>query len=285
VRRVALQRFGLANLAPGAPRSTLGEVLAPLYLHHRYAVEAAAKSLGGLDYVHAVAGDGAPPATPVSGPRQRAALQAVLATLEPEELDLPEALLGQLTPPDLEAPPHRETLGGRTAPAFDALGAAATAADLSVATLLPPERLARLVDFHRRDPGLPGVAEVLEALVQRAFQGPGPAAPRLREVRRSVQAVVVRRLVLAAADPGQTPAVRAELQATLRRLRGQLTAAPGAREPADAALRALLAGDLARALDAPAPAAVPPTGPPALLPGPPIGSAEPDEACSWSAGR
>src|SRR5204863_9023462 len=141
------------------------------------------KSVGGLDYSYAVRGDGSPPARPVAAARQRAAPAAVLGTLEPAELDLPERLLGLLAPPSVDYPPHRELFGSRTAPAFDALGAAATAADLTLSMLLPPERLARLVDFHRRDPGALGVDELLESITRRLFAGPEPSAPRLREIR------------------------------------------------------------------------------------------------------
>ena len=44
VRRIALARFGERNLRPGAPLGTLSAVLVPLYFHHRYQLEAAAKA-------------------------------------------------------------------------------------------------------------------------------------------------------------------------------------------------------------------------------------------------
>ena len=40
-----------------APMATLEEVLAPVYLFHRYQVEAAACCLGGLYYNHTLRGD------------------------------------------------------------------------------------------------------------------------------------------------------------------------------------------------------------------------------------
>src|SRR5207248_11077016 len=43
VRRIALSQFGLRNLAIGEPLSSLEEKLVPLFLHHRYPLEAAAK--------------------------------------------------------------------------------------------------------------------------------------------------------------------------------------------------------------------------------------------------
>jgi hypothetical protein len=284
VRRVALARFGERNVLPGTPLGQLAEVLMPLYFHHRYQLEAAAKSVGGLEYSYAVRGDGSTPARPVPAARQRAALEAVLATLEPEALDLPEPLLGALRPVAADYPARHEFLAGRTSPAFDALGAAATAADLVVGTLLPPERLARLVDFHRRDPAMPGAKEVLDAITRRVFSGPGPAAPRLREIRSAVQAATVRRLLAAATTP-QTPAVRAALEASLQGLAVDLARDSRTGEPSDRALRALLARDMERWLARPA--AVPPGAPtapgapPDLPPGPPIGALGEYDGCRW----
>ena len=43
VRAAALRRFGENNIREGAPLATIEEVLVPLYMYHRYQVEAAAK--------------------------------------------------------------------------------------------------------------------------------------------------------------------------------------------------------------------------------------------------
>jgi uncharacterized protein DUF4953/uncharacterized protein DUF5117 len=285
VRRIALDRFGERNVPPGTPLSTLTAVLAPLYFQHRYPLEAAAKSLGGLDYGYAVRGDGTPPARPVPAVRQRAALAAVLAALEPAQLDLPERLLGLLPPPSVGYPPHREFFGSRTGPAFDALGAAAGAADLALGVLLPPERLARLADYHRRDPGMPGVDEVLDAIRRQVFDAAAPATPRLREVRRTVQHATVRRLLMTLGTPALTASVRASLEAALKRLAADLRQGSRAVEPADRAITTMLAADIERFLGRPAPASTSPatalSPPPDLPPGPPIGMWDTDDGCGW----
>src|SRR5262249_6831464 len=54
VRRIALARFGVTSLRPGQPLSELEPLLLPLYLHHRYQLEAALKSLGGVFFTYAV---------------------------------------------------------------------------------------------------------------------------------------------------------------------------------------------------------------------------------------
>ena len=69
--------------------ATMEEVLVPLYLHHRYQVEAAASAVGGMHYIYALRGDGRQPTRPVPANEQRAALQALMATIKPSALALP----------------------------------------------------------------------------------------------------------------------------------------------------------------------------------------------------
>ncbi|NJO84693.1 MAG: radical SAM protein, partial [Blastochloris sp.] len=54
-RPLAVRR---ANLPAGQPLAQLEEVLAPVYFHHRYSLEACVKLVGGLHYDHGVRGEG-----------------------------------------------------------------------------------------------------------------------------------------------------------------------------------------------------------------------------------
>ncbi|MGC0773872.1 MAG: zinc-dependent metalloprotease, partial [Candidatus Acidiferrum sp.] len=98
VRAAALRRFGENNIREGAPLATIEDVLAPIYMLHRNQVEAASKLVGGMDYTFALRGDGEVPTEIVASAEQRRALAAVLATLKPETLALPESLL-KIIPP------------------------------------------------------------------------------------------------------------------------------------------------------------------------------------------
>jgi hypothetical protein len=90
VRKAALARFGENSIRTGEPVAQLEDTLVPLYLLHRYQIEAAAKWIGGLNYTYAVRGDGGLVTEPVAGDSQVEALHAVLETLNPENLTLPE---------------------------------------------------------------------------------------------------------------------------------------------------------------------------------------------------
>jgi len=170
VRGAALKRFGENNIREGAPLATLEDVLVPLYLSHRYQVEAASKLVGGMDYTFALRGDGQTPTQIVAPAEQRRALAAVLATLKPEVLALPEPLLKMIPPrpPDYER--GREHFKIRTSPAFDALAPAEAAAQHTLQFLFNPERAARLVEFHARNAENPGLEEILNAIMAATWQ-------------------------------------------------------------------------------------------------------------------
>ena len=98
VRAKALEGFSEQKIRFGVPMSSLEEVLAPVYLFHRYQLEAASKLVGGLNYTYAVRGDGAIVADIVPASEQRRALDAILKAIEPAALTVPERT-GKLLPP------------------------------------------------------------------------------------------------------------------------------------------------------------------------------------------
>ena len=214
VRRIALAAFGQHNLAEGRPLTLLEEVLAPLYFHHRYQLDAAVKTLGGLELRYAVGGDGQAPTRIIEAERQRKALEVVLRLLDPAELDLDETVLDLLTPRPFGYKASREMFTATTAPAFDALGAAQTAADQALRALLQPERLARLHDQHRRHGDLPSVAEVLAAVIERAWEAPADEPRRHAAIRALVRQAVSDRLVQLG-RMALYPQLRAEAEAAL----------------------------------------------------------------------
>ena len=286
VRRLALSRFAPDNLMPGTPLALLQEVLAPLYFHHRYQLTAAVKVLGGMDYRYAVRGDGQPAAAPLDAEWQRRALRAALRLLSPDELDLSDSILEWLLPRPFGYGPNRELFSGASAPAFDPLAAAAAAAGAALDGVLQPERCNRLVDFHRRDPELPALEEVLGAVVGTAFDPPRPADPREAELQRTVQRVVVDRLIRLSTDSRSSGAVRSRVDWQLGEL-GRRLAQRDSEVESDRAHYRYLGREIDRYLSR----ALTPTEPrddvPTLPPGDPIGSGLTGElaGCASAPGR
>ena len=169
IREKALKNFSEENIKPGAAMSTLEDVLVPVYNFHRYQTEAAAKMIGGLNYTYATRGDGQVVTEVLDGKKQKDALEAVLRTLSPEVLTVPESII-QLIPP--RAPGlgnNRELFNKRTGLTFDPMAAAEASADYSLSFLLHPERASRLVELNARHNTL-GLQEVTAQLIDKTWK-------------------------------------------------------------------------------------------------------------------
>lgn len=202
VRAAAVARFGPAALAKGEPVANLRRKFVPIWLVHRYQVEAAAKLIGGVYSVYGVAGQGAPAAPTVPASEQMRALDTLLATLTPGALDVPGPLVAQLSAGysgDYDRQTDIEIMPMAGAAVFDPLAAAQVAAQLSLDALLAPERLARLADQQRSDGGIPGPATLARRLL--ALTDAPVADGRQAAVRRALGSRVVLTLARAAQDP------------------------------------------------------------------------------------
>ena len=226
VRGAALKRFGENNIREGAPLATLEDVLVPLYLLHRYQVEAAGKLVGGMDYTFALRGDGQTPTQIVAPAEQRRALAALLATLKPEVLAVPEPLLKMIPPRPPEYERGREHFRIHTSPAFDALAPAEAAAQHTLQFLFNPERAARLVEFHARNAENPGLKEVLDSVLAATWKTPHGYG-YAEQIAGVLDMVVLYDLMGLAANDHASDEVRAIARLELDELNGWLKAPVG----------------------------------------------------------
>ena len=266
IRRAGMEKFGETAIQKDMPMAMLEEVLVPLYLHHRYAVEAAASTIAGQDYIYAMRGDGRTPVTWAAAADQKKALEALMVTLKPSELVLSRAVLSKLPPRPPGYGRTRELFPRNTGGAFDPIMPAAVAADMTVGFLLTNDRAARMVVQKAIDPSLPGLAEVIDRVVAATFDA-AAASPYEAEIKRTIQEVVVDRLI-DLAETAPMSQVRAIASAKLKGIQGR--AAKPTTVAADNATLQLLASDIKRFFDRPAEPARRPTLP-GTPPGAPIG--------------
>ena len=274
VRRIGLADFSLANVPTGTPLSQVEAKFLPLYLHHRYQLQAAVKSLGGLYYSYAIkSASGVSPAKAreiVAAARQREALQAVLNTIKPEVLAIPEKLLALMPPRAFGYEGGTgEYFARRTGLTFDPLAAAAIAADAAISGLLNPQRAARCIEFHAYDKANPDFSEVVERLVAQTWRSPRPANAAHAVVAETVQSRVVHHLMELAANADASAHVRATASQALRDLSGWLSVPLRA---SNAAHRNATIDDIKRFLNRPD-ATFKPAATLATPPGDPIGAA------------
>jgi hypothetical protein len=208
VRDAALKRLSLDAVRENDPVATLEDVLVPMYLYHRYQVNAVATWIGGLNYAFNVRGGAQKPPEIVPAAEQRAAIRGVLDTLSPHELEFPAPLLKLIPPRPPQFPSSQENFARRTAPAFDSLSGANAMAEIVSSLLLEPNRDERMVEYHARNAQYPGFAELLDDLLASTWKAQ-PEQGYDGAIQRAVDSVVLDHLMSLAADQDAAPQARA----------------------------------------------------------------------------
>lgn len=212
VREIALRQFSARTVRIGRPLAALEEALVPIYLLHRYQVEAAGKLIGGQYYRYALRGDGQPAPQPVPVARQQQAIDALVATLHPDVLRLPPALVAAIQPRVTGDARSRETFSGSTGVVFDPIAPARAAVALTLDVLLDRARAARLARA-----GTPGFAAVTSALLEATWRSDRRAGAD-GAIQRQTGLAVMHELLRLAFDERADTEVRAQALASVREL-------------------------------------------------------------------
>ena len=203
VRSIALNNFSAHTIRIGRPLATIEEVLVPIYLLHRFQIEAVGKLIGGQHYNYNLRGDGQDLPRPVAESRQQDAIEALLQTLDPESLKLPDDLLSLIAPRPPGNQKSRETFNGATGVVFDAKAPAASAVAMTLSVLLEPSRAARMSQNEA-----PGFSVVTAGLMSASWRRK-PAAGAVGAIQRQTNRLVLHALFRLAFDPGADGDVRA----------------------------------------------------------------------------
>ncbi len=171
IRTKALAQFGKKNLRKRQPMAMLEDLLVPVYLYHRYQLEAATKIVGGRYYTYATKGDGQRVTKPVSKTEGLNALNAIIDCIDPKVLLLPDSIARLIPPRPSGYDYNRELFRKRTGLAFDELAPAETAADLPFSFLFNSDRMNRMVQYEVQDGGL-GLAEMVNILTNKTWKAP-----------------------------------------------------------------------------------------------------------------
>ncbi|MCC5940750.1 MAG: zinc-dependent metalloprotease [Balneolaceae bacterium] len=222
IRQAALNRFGERNIREGRPMSSLEDVLVPIYLYHRYQTEATVKLIGGVDYAYNLRGDGQPGPQIVDANVQREALAAMLETLNPDVLALPEELLDMIPPRPARIPTTREHFRGYTDPMLDPVAMAEVAANHSASLIFNPERSARLLMQSARSSNYPDLADVTESVLGATLLGDRQQG-YISAIQRGINTAVLRNLLQLAGNGNSSPDVKAVTKMLIENLQMQLT--------------------------------------------------------------
>jgi hypothetical protein len=208
VRRVALDNLSENALPTGMPYSSMEDILVPMYLMHRYQVDAASKVVGGLNYNYAVKGGNQVITELIDPNQQRDALEALVACLDPKTLMLSEDLLQIIPPKAFGYRSTRENFPSKTGPVWDYYAAVEAAVQVPLQFLLMPERANRLMMLKGRDPKQPGLESTLEYLIRNTWdQG------YINEKTTGIQMIVEQQLILHLMKLAMAPESRSEVAA------------------------------------------------------------------------
>ena len=144
VRDLALKNIDLDNLVDGEPYDRIEDILVPIYMLHRYQIEAAAKAIGGVDYLYFVKNNNNDKVKFVDSKLQRKSLESLLSVLKPKNLVLPNNLIDILSPRSFRNPRTRENFVSNTGVAFDYINTSSSLINHTLTFLLNPERINRI---------------------------------------------------------------------------------------------------------------------------------------------
>jgi hypothetical protein len=215
VRKVAMANFGLKTIKTGATLSSLEETFAPIYLLHRYQLDAVAKLIGGVNYEYELKGDYAiaKGVKVISADRQKEALEAMLTTLKGEFLSIPATLAQLITPKAYGESRNRESFKGRTGHTFDAISAAESAAGYSLGLLLKAERLNRIAQQKELLKGALDLGDLMNVLFNRTIKRGIDTSHQ--QLSKRVNYLVLDQVVKSMDQEKLAPEVRGEIELQL----------------------------------------------------------------------
>ncbi|WP_194774269.1 zinc-dependent metalloprotease [Pararhodonellum marinum] len=217
IRKEKLKTFGLNAIPQGYPVASLEEVLVPLYLMHRYQVEATSKLIGGVDYRYQVKGDNQTPMSPVPAEQQMAALSLLMKTIAPDQLEIPAHVLALIPPKPFGFNRTRESFSSQNGLNFDPVAAAENIIDLTLSLILEPSRANRLYQQNLADATLPSFQRVLEALNNGIINSDWEEGYR-EAYKLTSERIYVEKLISLAKDQSAGGTVRATARGQLNRM-------------------------------------------------------------------
>ncbi|MDF2158163.1 zinc-dependent metalloprotease [Algoriphagus sp. CAU 1675] len=217
LRSNRLKTFGLNAIREGEPEALLEEVLVPLYLMHRYQIEATSKLIGGLDYTYKIKGDNQPRQSAISAKDQNEALNALLYAISPNQLEVPQHILDLIPPRPYGYGKNRETFVSRTGPVFDPIAPAESVVDMTFNFLFEEGRVNRVYLQNLQNNSLPGLDEVLNKVSEQVFSKGLPAGLKA-EIKMMTESKLVDHLILVAKNPEISNSVRAITRSHLNSL-------------------------------------------------------------------
>ncbi len=222
IRKIALDNFYINHIKENETVSLLEDRLVPIYLLHRYQIEAVVKIIAGQEYSYAVKTDGNVPKTEiVEKSFQKEALDLILSTLKPNNLSLPKRLLDLFPGRSYGFPRNRESFDSQTGPTFDYLGISNMLSDRILRLLLHPNRASRLVQQKALDKNHFSLREMIDQIFKSTIKSI-PHDSYNKELQNIVNTNVLKNLMILGSSDYVYPQVKAIIYEKLLEIKNWL---------------------------------------------------------------
>lgn len=221
IRKNAIQDFSMDNIKSNQPYSVLEDVFVPLYFFHRFQTEATVKIIGGLEYSYAVKDGKETVVKNASGASERIALQAVLKTIDVNEIAIPKDKLSLFPPRAMGFSRSRESFKSKLGVEFDAFSAVETASEMTLNLLLNPQRVSRLVAHKSLNKNNLGFNELLQELITKSIKK-NYNDSYYQELQNVINVKVLEQLFYLAANKNQYKQVNAIVDYNLNEIKDYL---------------------------------------------------------------
>ena len=218
VRRIALDQLDPAGLSAEVSAAELEQYLVPVYLHHRYQVQALGKVIGGARFHYGKADPANVRWEPAAA--QWRAAELLIDSLHPQQLAIPERIRVSIAPQPVGSLRDREAMPSQSGRMFDPLAAARVATELVVAELLNAQRLNRVC--QSADPEF-SAKQLIDRLVETPWKWAQDADSALDSgspnllLSQVVRHVTTQQLAQLVDDPNSSVAVRSAALAGLEK--------------------------------------------------------------------
>lgn len=219
VRQIAIQSFDPAALPAGTTTADIAQYFTPIYLHHRYQLQAAGKLIGGQHYSYGYANQQKETLS-VPAAVQTEAVVAIFDSIQPEALVIDPALLKKISPRPYQTIRDEEILPTWSGRIFDPSAAAKVAVELTLDELLEPRRLNRLAQQKQQGEDSISVSSLISGMVA-VLWNRGKLTSDKQIVADITKEAVVVRLVQLVDDQGTSFAVRDAAHTGLQEILGR----------------------------------------------------------------
>ena len=169
VRKIALNTIDLNHLKNNEPYSKIEDILVPIYLLHRYQIEATAKAIGGLKYQYFVKNNKSEKIEFVDNDLQIKSLESLISVIDPKNLTLPNDLISIITPRSFSNNRTRENFKSNTGVAFDYISASSSILNHTFNLLFNYQRVNRIVQQNMLNNNLISLDKYFDNIIDSLF--------------------------------------------------------------------------------------------------------------------